>query len=92
MELSQTMKDFIAYSMTDRDWREIAKEKLTPETEPRILHDHNRLYDKSYFVVTELTSQGKVSKWSDMKIVLNSVNKEIVHKFTKRFSEKAVPG
>ena len=79
--------------MTDQDWREIAKKKLTPETEPRILHDHpDRLYDKSYCVVRELTNQGKVSKWSDMKIVLNSVNKEIVHKCTKRFSKKAVPG
>ena len=92
MELSQTMKDFIAHSMRERDWREILIKKLTPETEQRILSDYVQIYDRSYCVVRALIDQGKVSKWSDMKVVLNSVNNEIVHKCTKKFGKKPVPG
>ena len=92
-ELNQKMKDFIAYLMEDQDWKSIARENLPPQTETQILHDHARLYDRSYCVVRELINQRKVSKWSDMKNILKSINKGIIKKFTNKFSSKqSAPG
>lgn len=87
------MKDFIAFSMVDKDWKLIVRDNLPSETENQILHDHERLYDRAYCVVRELINQGKVKKWFDMKNILKGINKEIINKFTKKFSSKqSAPG
>ena len=74
--------------MEDRDWKSIVREYLPPETENQIMYDYKLLYDRAYRVVRELVLQGKVSKWSDMKIILKNINKDIVSKFTNKFSSK----
>lgn len=88
MVLTQKMKDFIAYTMGEGDWRDMAKLKLSTETEDKIHHDNQPLYDKSYATLNELINQGIVKNWSDMKSILKSVNKEIIYKFTRKFSSK----
>ena len=79
--------------MIEQDWRKIAKDKLSIETENRIRSDYEFVYDKAYGTLRELINQGIVSKWSDMKNILVSVNKRIINEFTKKFGRKqSAPG
>ena len=88
MVLTQKMKDFIAYKLTDDNWKDIIKMKLSSETDNRIRHDNDLLYDKAYATVRELIHQGIVRNWCEMKNILKEVNPGIIDKFTKKFSSK----
>ena len=66
--------------MTDEDWRDILRTKLPKESEQSINCDNRNLYDCAYAVVRKLTEQQLVTCWSDMKEVLNSVDKGIINK------------
>lgn len=66
--------------MTDEDWRDILRTKLPKESEHSINCDNRNLYDCAYAVVRKLTEQQLVTCWSDMKEVLNSVDKGIINK------------
>ena len=66
--------------MSYEDWRDILRTKLPKESEDSINCDNRNLYDCAYAVVRKLTEQQLVTCWSDMKEVLNSVNKGIINK------------
>ena len=88
-ELSPKMKDFIAYQMSDDDWKEICREYLDDESEDRVkIENPKNVYDQAYTVICLLIVKQIVCNWSDMEKVLNSLNnKVIVEKFTQKFNE-----
>ena len=92
-KLSPKMKDFIAYQMSDNDWKEICREYLDNELEDRIeIDNRNSVYDQAYTVICSLINKQKEFLWCDMEKVLNKINKGIVEKFTQKFKEAPAQG
>ena len=85
-KLSPKIKDFIATQMTDEDWKNILRTKLPKVSEDSINCDNINLYDCAYTVIRKLTEQKLVTCWSDMKEVLNPVNKGIIYKVENKLS------
>ena len=87
------MKDFIAYQMSENNWKDICREHLVNESEDRIKQENPKnVYDQAYTVICLLINKQIVCNWSDMEKVLNKFNKEIVNKFTQEFKEAPVQG
>ena len=93
IELSPKMKDFIAYQMSEDNWKEICREYLENESEDRIKNENsNSEYDQAYTVIRLLVKKQIVRSWSDMEQVLNKFNKEIVKKFIQKFKKPPAQG
>lgn len=88
------MRDFIAYQMSDDDWKEICREYLEDESENRVIKENPKnVYDQAYSVICLLIIKQIVCNWSDMEKVLNNLNnKVIVKKFTQKFNEALEQG
>ena len=88
------MRDFIAYQMSDDDWKEICREYLEDESENRVIKENPKnVYDQAYSVISLLIIKQIVCNWSDMEKVLNNLNnKVIVKKFTRKFNEALEQG
>ena len=87
--LSPKLKDFIAYQMSQEDWKQILRNYLQNESESRIQKQHeNSIYDQAYAVIILLIKKEIVSNWYDMEDILNQFNKGIVKDFWEKFNKK----
>ena len=64
--------------MRDEDWKSILRRKLPKVLEDSISHDNGNQYDRAYAVVHKLIGQERLTCWSDMKNILDPINKRIV--------------
>ena len=56
------MKDFVAYQMSDNDWKEICRAYLDNELEDRIeIDNRNSVCDQAYTVICSLIKNKKSS-------------------------------
>ena len=66
--------------MRDEDWKNILRRELPNVSENGISCDNKNQYDCAYAVIHKLIEQERLTRWSDMKKILDPVNKGIVHK------------
>lgn len=89
------MMDFIAFQLSDDEWRQICSIYLSKESEDRIRKENRHsVYDQAYAVIRLLIDKQIVCKWSDMEKILNNIgNKAIGKKFREKFEKKSItPG
>ena len=93
--VTQKMKDFVAYSMSEKDCKEVFRIYLLvkSEADDQIIYKEKSLYDEAYHAICLLMTTGTVSKISDFEQVLSNVNKHIHERFRNKFRKQSpVPG
>ena len=85
------MKDFIASSMSEKDFKELLRIYLRDKSEAdhQIIYESKFLYDQVYHVLCLLIDIGTISNISDIDQVLSSVNKHIQKRFREKFKKKS---
>ena len=64
--------------MRDEDWKSILRGELPKVLEDSISRDNTNQYDRAYAVIHKLIEQERLTCWSDMKNILDPINKQIV--------------
>ena len=90
-ELSQRMKDYLAFQLDFDYWKKILRTKLTDEADDLIRDinsDNKSNYDRSYAIIRKLVEKGEATNASVMEKMIKEVHKTFAEKFKKKFLEE----